>query len=112
MHYRRRTPASRFAQAERKAQAERDAGIADRVTPPLLPPVLIDLRGAGGPHWRCEHKPASCRWLVYDADTGARVMCGQIGGILTAAHKATPRMRPADDEDGYSARDEADAAAA
>lgn len=111
MHYRRRTPESRFAQAERKAQAERDAGIPDRPAPVALPPVLLDLRGAGGPHWRCEHKPGTCQWRVYDADTGDRVRCGQIGGIIAAAHRATPRMRSADDAGGYSARDEADAAA-
>ena len=92
MSYRRRTPAQRFAAAERKAQAERDAGIPDRPAMVALQPLLIDLRGAGGPHWRCEHKPGSCQWRVYEADTGERVMCGQIGGILTAAHRATPRM--------------------
>ena len=92
MRYRYRTPASRDAQAERKAQAARDAGIPDRPAPVALQPVLIDLRGAGGPHWRCEHKPGTCRWLVYEADTGERVMCCQIGGIISAAHKATPRM--------------------
>ena len=91
-HYR-RTPASRFAQAERKAQAERDAGILDRLAPVTLPPVLLDLRGAGGPYWRAEHKPGTCQWRVYVADTGVRVMSGQIGGVIAAAHKATPRMR-------------------
>ena len=96
MKFRRRTPAQRFAAAERKAQAERDAGIPDRQAPPLLPPLLLDLRGAGGPHWRCEHRPGTCQWRVFDADTGARMMCGQIGGIISAAHKATPRMRAAD----------------
>lgn len=112
MHYRRRTPASRCAQAERKAQAERDAGIPDRPAPVALPPLLLDLRGAGGPHWRCQHKPGTCQWLVYEADTGARIMNGQICGVIAAAHKATPRMRAADDSGGYSARDEADSAAA
>ena len=93
MKYRRRTPESRFAQNERKAQNERDAGIPDRPAPVSMPPLLLDLRGAGGPHWRCEHKPGTCQWRVYEAETGARVMCGQIGGIISAAHLATPRMR-------------------
>ena len=112
MKYRRRTPASRFAQAERKAQAEREAGIPDRPAPVALPPILLDLRGAGGPHWRAEHKPGTCRWCVYEAATGERVMCGQIGGVIAAAHKATPRMRAEVVMDGYSARDERDAAVA
>ena len=83
-----------------------------RPAPITLPPVLLDLRGAGGPHWRCEHRPGTCQWRVFDADTGERVRCGQIGGIISAAHKATPRMSAADDAGGYSARDEADAATA
>lgn len=91
MHYHRRTASSRLAQAERKAQAERDAGIPDR---PLvqLQPMLIDLRGAGGPYWRAEHKAGTCRWLVYDAQTGARVMCAKAGGVISAAHKMVPAM--------------------
>lgn len=92
MKYRHRSGASRDAAAERRAAAERAAGIPDRPVPVTLPPVLIDLRGAGGPHWRAEHAPGTCRWRVYDADTGARVMVAQIGGVMAAAHKAVPRM--------------------
>lgn len=92
MHYRYRSGASRDAAAERRADAERAAGIPDRLAPVTLPPVLIDLRGAGGPYWRAEHAPGTCRWRVYDADTGARVMVAQIGGVMAAAHKAVPRM--------------------
>ena len=92
MKHRHRSPASRDAAAERRAQARRDAGIPDRPAPVALPPVLIDLRGAGGPYWRAEHKPGTCQWRVYDAGSGERVMCGQIGGVVSAAHKRTPRM--------------------
>lgn len=112
-HYR-QTPASRDAAAERRAQALRDAGFADRPAPVTLPPILIDLRGAGGPHWRAEHAPGTCRWRVYDADTGARVMVAQIGGIMTAAHKLTPRMlseRACGSLTAWTERDELDAAA-
>jgi len=100
MHYRRRTPAQRLAAAERKATAAREAGIADRPALVALPPLLIDLRGAGGPHWRCEHKAGTCQWRVFDADTGERVRCGLIGGIIGAAHKLTPRMLSARNFEG------------
>ena len=92
MKYRHRSPASQDAAAERRADAQRDAGIPDRPAPQQLAPVLIDLRGAGGPYWRAEHMPGTCRWRVYEAGTGERVMVAQIGGIVAAAHKATPRM--------------------
>ena len=64
----------------------------DRPALVALPPLVIDLRGAGGPHWRCEHKPGTCQWRVYEATTGERVMIAQVGGIISAARKATPRM--------------------
>lgn len=92
MRYQHRSPAARDAAAERRAQALADAGHMPDPGPVTLPPVLIDLRGAGGPHWRAEHAPGTCRWRVYDADTGARVMMAQIGGVITAAHRAVPRM--------------------
>ena len=92
MKYRYRSPASRDAAAERRADAQRAAGIPDRAAPVQLEPVLLDLRGAGGPYWRAEHMPGTCRWRVYDAGTGARVMVAQIGGIVASAHRATPRM--------------------
>jgi hypothetical protein len=91
-HYTHRSPAARDATAERRAQAERDAGIPDRPAPVALPPIVLDLRGAGGPHWRAEHKPGTCRWCVYDADSGERVMVAQAGGIIAAAHKRTVRV--------------------
>lgn len=83
-----------------------------RPAPVTLPPILIDLRGAGGPHWRAEHAPGTCRWRVYDADTGARVMVAQIGGIMTEAHKRTPRLRSeraCGSQTAWTERDELDA---
>ena len=113
-HYR-QTSASRDAAAERRAQAMQAAGFTPRPAPVTLPPILIDLRGAGGPHWRAEHAPGTCRWRVYDADTGARVMVAQIGGIMTEAHKRTPRLRSeraCGSQTAWTERDELDAAAA
>lgn len=70
----------------------RDAGIPDRPALVALPPIMIDLRGCGGPYWRAEHKPGTCQWHVYDVGTGARVMRCQAGAMVAAAHAAVPRM--------------------
>lgn len=92
MRYRIRTPAERDAAAERRAAALVAADYVPDPGPVTLPPIILDLRGAGGPHWRAEHAPGTCRWRVYDADTGERVMVRQIGGIVAEAHRRTPRM--------------------
>ena len=44
-----RTAAQRYRAQERRAQAERDAGIPDRVDADFRTACLLDLRGAGGP---------------------------------------------------------------
>lgn len=84
MKFRRRTPASRFAQAERKAQAQRDAGIPDRETDQRST-WWLDLRPVGGPWWRCEPRIGYVSYRVYVETTGERVMCGPPKTILAAA---------------------------
>lgn len=44
-----RNAAQRYRAQERKAQAERDAGIPDRVDADFRTSCMVDLRGAGGP---------------------------------------------------------------
>ena len=88
--YRRRTPASRFAQAERRAQAEREAGIPDR-EPDRRTTWWLDLRPVGGPWWRCEPRIGYVSYRVYVEPTGERVMCAPPKTILAKASSQLPR---------------------
>lgn len=93
MKYGRHTPASRFAQAERRAQAERDAGIPDR-EPDQRTTWWLDLRQVGGQWWRCEPRIGYVGYLVYSEPDGDRVMCGPPKSILAAASTRLPRVQP------------------
>lgn len=85
MHLRRRTPASRFAQAERRAQAERDAGIPDRTDADTRATWWLDLRPVGGPWWRCEPRAGYVSYRVYAEPAGERVMCSTPKTIIARA---------------------------
>ena len=91
MKYRRRTPASRYAQAERRAQAQREAGIPDRETDQRVT-WWIDLRPVGGPWWRCEPRAGYISYRVYAEPAGERVMCGPPKTILAMAAASLPRV--------------------
>jgi len=98
MKFRRRTPASRFAQAERKAQAQRDAGIPDR-EPDQRATWWLDLRQVGGPWWRCEPRIGYVSYRVYTEPEGVRVMCGPPKTIMAKAAAKLPQtlsLRAAD----------------
>lgn len=113
MRFHRRTSASRFAQAERKAEAMRAAGIPDR-EPDQRVTWWVDLRPIGGPWWRCVPRPGHVSYFVYAEPGGERVMCGPAKTILGRA--AAALQRPISERNritgGYSAQDEIDAAAA
>ena len=79
------TQAQRDAAAERRAQADRDAGIPDREPIPLRPSWELDLRAVGGPWWRCEPRAGYIADRVYDQATGELVMCAPPKTILRAA---------------------------
>jgi hypothetical protein len=94
MRYRLRSSASRYAAAERKAQAQRDAGIPDR-EPDQRVTWWIDLRPIGGPWWRCEPRIGYISYLVYAEPGGERVMCGPPKTILARAAALLPRVMSA-----------------
>ena len=90
--YRRRTPASRFA------QAEREAGIPDR-EPDRRTTWWLDLRPVGGAWWRCEPRIGYVSYRVYSEPAGERVMCGTPKTILAKASAKLPQtlsLRAAD----------------
>jgi hypothetical protein len=90
MRYRYRSAASRHAAAERRAQAERDAGIPDR-EPDQRTTWWLDLRPIGGPHWRCEPRIGYVSYRVYAEPDGERVMCGPPKAIMARASGSLAR---------------------
>lgn len=94
MQLRRRTPTSRFAQAERRAQAERDAGIPDRDPVDARTTWWLDLRPIGGPWWRCEPRRGFVSYRVYAEPAGERVMCAPPKTILSSAAARLPKTTP------------------
>ena len=92
MRIRYKSAASRYAAAERRAQAERDAGIPDRDDADRRCAWELDLRAVGGPYWVCEPRRGYVSYRVLDAGTRERVMCAPAKSILAAAQEATPRM--------------------
>ena len=99
MRYRHRSPASRYAAAERRADAERAAGIPDREPPPPRATWWLDLRVIGGPWWRCEPRIGYVSYRVYTEPEGERVMCGPPKTILAKAAAKLPQtlsLRAAD----------------
>lgn len=61
-----RTPAQRYRAQERKAQAERDAGIPDRVDADFRTACMVDLRGAGGPLLTLEPRRGYHAWRMVE----------------------------------------------
>jgi len=64
-----RTAAQRRRSQERKAQAEREAGIPDRVDADFRTACLLDLRGAGGPLLTLEPRRGYHAWRMVEDGT-------------------------------------------
>lgn len=76
-----RNAAQRYRAQERKAQAERDAGIPDRVDADWRTACLLDLRGAGGPLLYLEPRRGYHAWRRSTED-GKVVDCAAIKTLL------------------------------
>ena len=87
-----RSSTQRDLAAERRAQAQRDAGIPDRNPTDLRPPFELDLREVCGPYWHCEPALGRCTYRVRDAETMAVQFCAPPKTILARALKIVPRV--------------------
>ena len=84
-----RTPAQRYRAQERKAQAEREAGIPDRTDADWRTACLLDLRGAGGPLVTLEPRRGYHAWrMVVD---GAVTDCAAVKTLLHRVAAQLPR---------------------
>ena len=85
--------AQRYRAQERRAQAERDAGIPDRVDEDFRTACLLDLRGAGGPLLTLEPRRGYHAWrMVQD---GKVTDCAALKTLLhrSAASSSEARSR-------------------
>jgi hypothetical protein len=103
------TPQARFAARQHQADGERADGIPDRTDPPTRSVRVMDYRDIGGPCWRCTPREGYQSYRVHD-NAGRFVMCGPMKSILRAMARALPKPTLDDDCNGYTTRDEADAA--
>ena len=89
------TPAQRLRAAERKAEAERAAGIPDRTNADARRLCSIDLRGAGGPQLNLEPRAGYHAWRARDVATGNVVNCAALKTLLHAiADQLPPTLGP------------------
>jgi hypothetical protein len=76
---------ARWRNAERRAQAERDAGIPDRAAPAdQRQPITFDLSSYGGRRLRIEPRIGYIACRVIDDETGEIIDCA---AIKTALHR-------------------------
>ena len=89
-----RTAAQRHRAQERKAQAERDAGIPDRVDDDFRTACMLDLRGAGGPLLYLEPRRGYHAWRRMSADNKP-IDCAAIKTLLhRIADELSPTLGP------------------
>jgi hypothetical protein len=86
-----RTAAQRHRSQERKAQAEREAGIPDRVDADFRTACMVDLRGAGGPLLYLEPRRGYHAWRrIKD---GKVIDCAALKTLLHRIADELPRTR-------------------
>ena len=83
---------ARWRAAGERAQAERDAGIPDRVDEDCRQPISIDLRSAGGLLIRLEPRRGYVAWRAIDHDSGAVLHCAALKQLLHWIADTLPRM--------------------
>lgn len=84
-----RTAAQRHRSQERKAQAEREAGIPDRVDADFRTACLLDLRGAGGPLLTLEPRRGYHAWRM--VEDGKVIGCAALKTLLHRIADQMPR---------------------
>lgn len=83
-----RNAAQRYRDQERKAQAERDAGIPDRVDADFRTACMVDLRGCGGPLLTLEPRRGYHAWrMVVD---GTVTDCAALKTLLHRIASSLP----------------------
>jgi hypothetical protein len=92
MRYRYRSHASRAAAAERRAQAERDAGIPDRTDADCRQPIALDLSSVGGRCLTLEPRRGYVSYRARDIGTGEVVACAALKTLLHKIADDLPRM--------------------
>jgi len=88
-----RTAAQRHRSQERKAQAERDAGIPDRVDADFRTACMVDLRGCGGPMLTLEPRHGYHAWRM--VEDGTVIDCAALKTLLhRVADELPPTLSP------------------
>lgn len=111
------TPVQGSRARERRAQWERDDGIPDRQpVEDAREPFLLLLKAAGYHDLRIEPRRGYVAWRAVDIETDAALHCAALKELLHWIADRVPRYLAlrncASMQQGYTARDEADAAAA
>ena len=74
------------------AQAERDAGIADRADDDCRRPISLDLRCVGGPDLTLEPRAGYVAWRARSNDMGQVLHCAALKELLHKIADELPRM--------------------
>jgi hypothetical protein len=84
--------AARYRAAERRAQAERDAGIPDRTDADCRQPIALDLSSVGGRCLTLEPRRGYVAYRARDIGTGEVIACGALKALLHQLADELPRM--------------------
>lgn len=105
---------SRWRRAEQRADDERAAGIPDRGPADNRQPITLALSAMGWRDVSIEPRLGYISWRCVDQKTGDVLHCAASKEMMRWIASQLPRMLGARNwiGDGYTARDEADAAAA
>ncbi len=94
MRTRYRTAQQRELAQQRKADAERAAGIQDREpVEDWRRPCMLDLRGAGGSRLVLEPRRGYLSWRARNADTGEVTDCAALKTLLHRLADELPRVQ-------------------
>jgi len=87
-----KSTAARYRAAERRAQAERDAGIHDRDDADCRQPIALDLSSVGGRCLTLEPRRGYVAYRARDVATGEVVAAGALKALLHSIADELPRM--------------------
>ena len=103
---------SRWRKADERADTERASGIPDRGPPDNRHPVTLSLSALGWRDVRLEPRLGYVAWRCVAVDTGQVLHVAASKELLRWIAGQLPRMLAARNFEGYSTRDEQDAAGA